>query len=88
MPRYYVDVRSRFGVEEDLTGVDLPDLAAAHYEILKVAGELLKRWSGVLPEARKDIVIEILDETLRTVMMVPYLEIEGRAMVELQEKRP
>jgi hypothetical protein len=29
MPRYYIDVRSHFGKNEDLDGVELPDVATA-----------------------------------------------------------
>ena len=52
MPRYYIDVRSMFGVDEDLDGVDLPDVAAARVEALKLAEGLHIRLTGARPEAR------------------------------------
>lgn len=86
MPRYYIDVRSRFGVDEDLDGIELPDVAAAYAEVLRVAGNLLDGWSGVLPEARKDIVIEVVDERLQTVSFYSYFEVEEHVMAAREEK--
>ena len=37
MPRYYIDVRSTFGTNEDMDGIEVPDLTAAHAEALEVA---------------------------------------------------
>ena len=76
MPRYYIDVRSRFGVDEDCDGVDLPDLAAAHAEVLKVGHRLLERWAEMPLDARYEIIIEVIDERLKKVRRVSLLEIQ------------
>jgi hypothetical protein len=85
MPRYYIDVRSRFGVDEDLNGIELPDITAAYAEVLKVAGNLLDGWSGVLPEARKDIMFDVLDESLRIVSSYSYFEVEKHVIAGRQD---
>ena len=81
MPRYYIDVRSMFGVDEDLDGVDLPDVAAARMEALKLAEGLHIRLDGAQPEACKQVVIEVVDESFRIVLMIPYDEIDKRRML-------
>jgi hypothetical protein len=75
MPRYYIDVRSRFGVDEDCDGIDLPDLAAARTEALRVAQELLNRSSEIPPDARYEIIIEVVDQRLRSVLRVSLAEL-------------
>ena len=35
MPRYYIDLKGHFGTTEDPSGIDLPNIAAAHEEALK-----------------------------------------------------
>jgi hypothetical protein len=76
MPRYYLDVRSRFGFDEDLNGLDLPDLDAAHTVALDMGHNLRERLAGAPPEARCDIVIEIIDEGFQIVLVIPYSELE------------
>jgi len=76
MPHYYIDVRSRFGLDEDETGVDLPDADAAVSEDVKVASRLQERWAEIPAEARHYIMIEIIDESLRIVRSIPLAEIE------------
>jgi hypothetical protein len=76
MPRYYIDIRSRFGIDEDLVGIDATDIEAAYGEALKVGGRLLESWDGALPEARCDITIEIADDTGRMLLMIPFTDVE------------
>ncbi|QRM27909.1 hypothetical protein [Microvirga sp. VF16] len=71
MPRYYIDVRSHFGIDEDPSGIVLPDIAAAKTEALKVAEKLLKSWAGMSPSYSSEIVIEIVGEDLRPVLIIP-----------------
>jgi hypothetical protein len=77
MPRYYLDVRSRFGLDEDLKGLDLPDLDAAHAVALEMGHNLRERLTGVSPDARRDIAIQIIDEGFEMVLVIPYSELEG-----------
>ncbi|HLM39957.1 MAG TPA: hypothetical protein VK434_10250 [Microvirga sp.] len=80
MPRYYIDVRSMFGVDEDLDGVDVPDVAAARVEALKLAEGLHIRLTGARPEACNQVVIEVVDEAYRTVLMIPYADLVERPL--------
>jgi hypothetical protein len=77
MPRYYLDVRSRFGLDEDLNGLDLPDLDAAHAVAMEMGHRLWERLTGAPPDARRDIAIEIIDEGFEMVLVIPYPEVEG-----------
>ncbi len=81
MPRYYIDVRSSFGLSEDMDGVELPDLNAAHAEALTVGRELRERWTEIPAEARDYIFVEVVDESLRTVLKVPLSEIGSQAPI-------
>ncbi len=76
MPRYYIDIRSHFGINEDPSGVDLPDISAARTEALKVAENLLKSWAGMSPEYGSEVVIEIVGEDLRPVLIIPCADID------------
>ncbi len=76
MPHYYIDVRSSFGLDEDLDGLELPDLSAAHAEALIVAHKLRERWTEIPLEARHDIIVEIVDEGFRTLLTLPLSEVE------------
>ncbi len=71
MPRYYIDIRSHFGINEDPSGVELPDISAARTEALKVAENLLRSWAGMSPEYGSEVVIEIVGEDLRPVLSIP-----------------
>ncbi|MBO1906449.1 hypothetical protein KHP60_14720 [Microvirga sp. 3-52] len=75
MPRYYIDIRSHFGIDEDPSGIELPDIAAAKTEALKVAEKLLKSWAGMPPDYSSDIMIEIVGEDLRPVLIIPCSDI-------------
>ncbi|MGO4525083.1 hypothetical protein AB4097_09500 [Microvirga sp. 2MCAF35] len=75
MPRYYIDVRSHFGTDEDPSGIELPDIEAARMEAAKVAERLLKSWAGMLPHYSNEIMIEIVGEDLRPVLIIPCSEI-------------
>ncbi len=81
MPRYYIDVRSTFGLDEDMDGIELPDLNAAHAEALTVGRELRERWTEIPPEARDHIIVEVVDESLRTVLKVPLSEVEIQTLI-------
>ncbi len=76
MPRYYIDVRSTFGLHEDMDGVEVPDLRAAHDKALEVGRKLRERWTEIPPEARHDIIVEIVDEGFRTLLTLPLSEVE------------
>ena len=75
VPRYYIDVRSHFGINEDPSGIELPDIAAARVEALKVAEKLLKGWAAMPPDYSSDIMIEIVGEDLRPVLVIPCSDI-------------
>jgi hypothetical protein len=75
MPRYFIDVRSHFATNEDLDGIELPDIAAAKAEALKVGAKLLENWAGATPSYSNAIVIEVIDEDLRPVLAIPYTEV-------------
>ena len=74
MPRYYIDVRSHFGIDEDPSGVELPDIAAARNEAARVAERLLKSWAGMSPNYSSEIMIEIVGEDLRPVLIIPWMD--------------
>lgn len=74
MPRYYIDVRGHFGTREDLLGTDLPDVAAARSEALRIAREILNSWSGTLPSYYDEITIEVRGEDLRPLVTIPFDE--------------
>jgi hypothetical protein len=75
MPRYYIDVWSHFGRNEDLDGVELPDVATARAQALGLGESLLEGCAGLSPDYSSQIVIEIVDEELRPVLAIPYAEI-------------
>jgi hypothetical protein len=75
MPRYYIDVRSHFATNEDPEGVELPDIAAAKAEALRVGARLMDDWAGLPPAYSSAIVIEIVDEDLHPVLAIPYMDI-------------
>jgi hypothetical protein len=77
MPRFYIDVRSSFGLDEDLDGLELPDLSAAHTEALIVAHKLRERWTDMPHDARHDIIVELVDEGFRTLLTLPLSEVEA-----------
>jgi hypothetical protein len=77
MPRYFIDVRSRFGRDEDLEGIDLPSASVARVEALRVATlKLQDTWQDLPAEAKNDIAIEVVGEAGQTVLVVPFGEIE------------
>jgi hypothetical protein len=84
MPRYYLDVRSRFGLDEDLDGLDLPDLDAVQAVALEMGHKLRERLTGAPPDAQCDIAIEIVDEGFEMVLVIPYSEVEGRQQLRSQ----
>ncbi len=81
MPRYYIDVRSSFGLNEDMDGIEVADLSAAHAEALEVGRKLRERWTEIPSEARDDIFVEVVDESLRTVLKVPLSEVGSQTLI-------
>ena len=81
MPRYYIDVRSTFGLHEDMDGVEVPDLRAAHDKALEVGRKLRERWTEIPFEARDYIFVEVVDESLRTVLKVPLSGIGSQTLI-------
>jgi hypothetical protein len=76
LPRYYIDIRSHFGTDEDQSGVDLPDIAAAQSEALEVAQALFRSWATMTPNYSDEIFIEIVGEDLRPVLIIPCADIK------------
>lgn len=81
MPRYFIDVRSHFGTNEDPSGVELPNIAAAKAEAVKIAESLSEGWAGLMPLYCNEIVIEIRDGDFQPVLTIPYSETAGGAQV-------
>ncbi len=81
MPRYYIDVRSTFGIDEDLDGTELPDLIAAYAEALEVGHKLRERWTEIPLEARHNIIVELVDEGFRTLLTLPVSDLEDRIVL-------
>jgi hypothetical protein len=76
LPRYYIDIRSHFGTDEDPSGVELPDIAAAKSEALKVVQALMRSWAAMPPNYSDEIFIEIVGEDLRPVLIIPCADIK------------
>jgi hypothetical protein len=76
VPRYYIDIRSHFGLDEDQSGVELPDIAAARSEALKVVQTLLRSWASMQPSYSDEIFIEIVGEDLRPVLIIPCSDVK------------
>jgi Domain of unknown function (DUF6894) len=81
MPRYYIDVRSSLSLNEDMDGIEVADVSAAHAEALAVGRKLRERWTEIPFEARDDIFVEVVDESLRTVLKVPLSEIGSQTLI-------
>ena len=75
MPRFYIDLRGHFGTKEDFFGAELPDVPAARREALRIAGELIHSWSGMLPSYYDEIAVEIRGEDFHPVLVIPYSEL-------------
>jgi hypothetical protein len=70
------------GLDEDLDGLELPDLSAAHPEALIVAHKLRDHWTVMPPQARHDIIVEIVDEGFRTILTLPLSEVEAPMILQ------
>ena len=79
MPRFYIDLRSHFGTNEDTIGVDLPDIATAKAEALKRAASLAEGWDHLPAQYSADIGIEIVGEDLKPLLSIPYIELSPHA---------
>jgi hypothetical protein len=73
MPLYYFHIRNGSDLEQDPEGSELPDLETAHAEALTVAREL----TGAIPEFNSNTLIEIADESGRTLLRVPFSDAAG-----------
>ncbi|MGF9762974.1 hypothetical protein AAII07_48245 [Microvirga sp. 0TCS3.31] len=71
MPRYYIDLRGHFGTTEDPSGIDLPNTGAAHVQASMAAERLLGSWTGEFPKYYDEIVVEVLNEQLRPILIIP-----------------
>jgi hypothetical protein len=84
MPRCYIHIRSRNGLNEDFTGKDLSDIDAAYGEVLgmiRELQELKKLWEFLgflLPDVRDDIAFEIAEESGQTLLTVRFSERKDR----------
>jgi len=76
LPRYYIDIRSHFGIDEDPSGIELPDIAAARSEALRIAQLLLRSWAAMPPHYSDEIMIEIVGEDLRPVLIIPCVDLD------------
>ena len=83
MPRYYIDLKGHFGTTEDPSGIDLPNIAAAHEEALKTAKRLVEGWAGAPPKYSDEIVIEVMNEQLRPVLIIPFSEFAAHGAPEI-----
>src|SRR5215207_1190012 len=79
MPRYYIDLRRHFGTTEDPSGIVLPNIAAVHAEALKTARRLVDGWAGVPPKYCDEIIIEVMNEQLRPVLIIPVSDLAAYA---------
>ena len=75
MPRFYIDLRSHFGTNEDTIGVDLPDISTAKAEALKRAASLAEGWNHLPAQYCADIGIEIVGEDLKPLLSIQYFEL-------------
>jgi hypothetical protein len=74
-------VRSSFGLNEDMDGIEVLGLTEAHAEALKVGRQLRERWTEIPAEARDHIFVEIVDEHLRTVLTLPLSEVGSQTSI-------
>ena len=74
MPHYYLHIRSKNGLSKDLQGEDLPNIETAQAAAVRVIRRIRasKLWSQLLPEAQRQMAIEVTDETGRTVLIIPF----------------
>jgi hypothetical protein len=80
MPRYYLHIRSKDGLSKDLQGEELPNIEAAQAAALRVIRRIRasKLWGQLLPEAHRQMAIEIADETDQTLLIVPFARSKRR----------
>ncbi|WP_376771095.1 DUF6894 family protein [Microvirga soli] len=73
MSRYYLHVHNGYDLELDPDGADFPDLRAAQTEAERVIRDVSRFW----PQARRYMTIEIADETGRTILRLPFMDVMG-----------
>jgi hypothetical protein len=79
--RIYIDVRSSFGLNEDMNSIEVLGLTEAPAEAPEIGRELRERWTEIPVEARDHIFAEIIDENLRTVLTLPLSEVGSQASI-------
>ncbi|AYO81440.1 MULTISPECIES: DUF6894 family protein [Methylobacterium] len=72
MPRYFIDLHDGTNLVRDQTGVDLPDLAAARDQAVRMMTRIAQGLSD--PQVRQDYVIAVRDEqgTVRLRLRLSY----------------
>jgi hypothetical protein len=75
MPSYYFHIRDKGELVLDPDGLELPDIASARDACRKIVRAVLdeQKWQD---EVETDRQFEIVDELGRTVLVVPFREIE------------
>lgn len=66
MGTYYFHIRDKFGVVDDMDGVELPDMAALLAEVIRSVDELSREGS-----THRSVRFEIADSNGRTVLVAP-----------------
>jgi hypothetical protein len=72
VPRYFIDLHDGTNLVRDQTGVDLPDLAAARDQAVRMMTRIAQGLSD--PQMRQDYVIAVRDEqgTVRLRLRLSY----------------
>ncbi|KNY24667.1 hypothetical protein [Methylobacterium sp. ARG-1] len=72
MPRYFIDLHDGTNLVRDEKGVDLPDLAAAQDQAVRMMTRIAQGLSD--PQVRQDYVIAVRDEqgTVRLRLRLSY----------------
>jgi hypothetical protein len=72
VPRYFIDLHDGTNLVRDQTGVDLPDLAAARDQAVRMMTRIAQGLSD--PQVRQDYVIAVRDEqgTVRLRLRLSY----------------
>jgi len=79
MPHYYFRLWRGPVCEDDLEGMELPDIHAAQAEAVRVIRELREDWAGRDPQPLGNLAFEILDGRGRRLLTVPFAEAAAEA---------
>jgi hypothetical protein len=77
MSCYRLHLRRGHELQEDLDGIDLPDLDAAYSEAVRVARELRELWNRLPDSVLNGMAIEVADEANQMVLTVPFSDVAG-----------